>query len=248
MSTSPIAEPSDINQGVHLVWGSGSGPAMKVMIALEEKAIPYKSHLISFENKDLHRAEWLISRNPRKQVPILIDNGFALTQSNAILIHLEETRPTLSPSQSAPLLPLPSSQTHILRSKILQRLMEPEDVLQKKVYVVGGWDGTPEQREKCLSTFGDELDVWEGYLKKNKEEFVNGAGWLVGEDFSLADIALYCVLAMPVERFGLKFGSKRPLLTKWYQQCVERPSVKASIPPHWKTSASKSRPLESFQG
>src|SRR4051812_16535563 len=66
---------------------------VKVSIALEEPALPYEPHLVSFETNDQTSPEFL-SLNPNNKIPAILDpNGpggkpLALFESGAILIYL----------------------------------------------------------------------------------------------------------------------------------------------------------------
>lgn len=60
-----------------LTWGSGSPPAWRVRLLLEEKAIPYRSNLVSFESNVL-KSPQMLSLNPRGLVPIFVDDDVVL--------------------------------------------------------------------------------------------------------------------------------------------------------------------------
>ncbi|KAJ3110358.1 hypothetical protein HDU96_006671 [Phlyctochytrium bullatum] len=236
----PMAEPANIDKGLHLVWGSGSGPAARVQLALHEKGLEFEGHMVSFSNGDTRRAEWIARLNPRKQVPILVDNGFSVAQSLSILLYLEEKYP------SHPL--LPAASTHLaLRTEAITRMLEADEVLRQStrdVFKLISPDATEEARATAFKTLGDELDRWEGYLARNAEKFEGG--WLVGPSLSVADIALMPYFMMFVERFGLSFGP-RTRLDAWYKAFFARPSVQKSIPPHWAEAPPKAFPLKGVQ-
>ena len=88
-------------------WGSGSQPgkpsnpfpdyvkfelAWAVLIAAEEKKIPYISNLISFSKKE-HKTEEFLARNPRGQVPTIQDGDVVVYESKAILHYLDVAYP-----------------------------------------------------------------------------------------------------------------------------------------------------------
>jgi len=75
---------------VFLYWGSGSAPCWRVMLALEEKGVPYESKLLEFSKND-HKGEEVLKWNPRGQLPTLVfDNSFAINESFAASEFLEE--------------------------------------------------------------------------------------------------------------------------------------------------------------
>ncbi|KAJ3195651.1 hypothetical protein HK101_011466 [Irineochytrium annulatum] len=238
----PMPEPEGLSTGLHLVWGSGSGPAQKVQIALNEKGLQYKGHMVSFDNGDTRRCEWIKRLNPRQQVPILIDNGHAVSQSFAILLYLEEKYPTTPPL-------LPPTSTLNLRTEVLTRAFEADDVFGRKTRdlfaAYFGASGTDESRKAAVEAYGPELDRWEEYLKLNATAHP-GAATLVGKDVSLADIALYPFISTAVQRFGLDLES-RSHLKRWYDLLVALPAFKASTPPHWANSPPKVQPFKGLK-
>ena len=55
-------------QDMTLLWGSGSPPCWRVMIALEEKGFSgYNQKLLSFDKME-HKSEEVLALNPRGQV------------------------------------------------------------------------------------------------------------------------------------------------------------------------------------
>ncbi|KAI9349251.1 glutathione S-transferase [Zopfochytrium polystomum] len=239
----PIEEPEDINTGLHLVWGSGSGPSRKVMMALYEKGFPFQGQLVSFDNKDTQRAEWISRLNPRKQVPFLVDNGLVVTQSHAILLYLEDVH-----KEAQPL--LPSVDNMELRTKVLARMFEADDVIVRRMQEVlakasAKGSSAAAQLEGALADFFAELDIWEDHLAKNASAYVGG--WLVGSQITLADIALFPLVSTCVERFALDLTKKHARLHAWHSQVSVRPSARNSRPPHWDEKEPKVVPFRSKQ-
>ncbi|XP_051811649.1 glutathione S-transferase A isoform X2 [Acanthochromis polyacanthus] len=82
-------------------------------------------------------------------------------------------------------------------------------------------DSAVQRIKEALTT---ELKLWEGYLNKTD-------CCLAGKEFTLADVAFYPVIAV-IFRFGLS-SERYPALAKYYNSLKDRPSIKASWPPHW---------------
>ena len=61
---------------LEVFWGSGSQPSWRVLLALEVKGLPYKSHLISFSAGE-HKTPEFLRMNPRHRVPVFIA-GYAV--------------------------------------------------------------------------------------------------------------------------------------------------------------------------
>ncbi len=57
--------------------------------------------------------------------------------------------------------------------------------------------------------------------------------YLAGKDFSMADI-VFIPQVFFVVRMGLKLENNYPRLAAYYNKLKDRPSVVATMPPHWK--------------
>src|SRR3569833_4148099 len=77
-------------------YGSGSPVAWKVWLALEYLELPYELHVMSFQAGDLKTPADL-AINPRHQVPAIVDDGFALYESTAIIDYLDQRYGALWP-------------------------------------------------------------------------------------------------------------------------------------------------------
>src|SRR5689334_16920917 len=73
-------------------YGSGSPYAWRVWLALEHKQLAYELKTMSFTAGDLRTPEYL-AVNPRHRVPAIVDDGFSLYESSAILEYLDEKYP-----------------------------------------------------------------------------------------------------------------------------------------------------------
>jgi hypothetical protein len=100
-----------------LYWGSGSPPAWRVLIALHEKALSYRSEMITFESGVL-KTPPMLSLNPRGLVPIFIDGEVRMYESLAILHYLDDFYP------EPPLLP----RERVARARALTRMEEANNV------------------------------------------------------------------------------------------------------------------------
>ncbi|KAK7898609.1 hypothetical protein WMY93_019462 [Mugilogobius chulae] len=71
-----------------------------------------------------------------------------------------------------------------------------------------------------------ELKLWEGYLEK-----LGPGSCLAGQQFSLADVTVFPAVAN-LFRYGL-LADRYPKLAQYHALLKDRPSIKASWPPHW---------------
>lgn len=206
-------------------YGSGSPFAWKVWLTLEHKGIAHEAKRLSFDKEETRSPEFL-KVNPRAQVPAILDDGFALAQSNAICEYLEERYP------DKPLMP----QDVKARAVVRRMIAEADDKLYKAsselmdlaLYAAKEPDlkAIGEAKAKLL----EEMKVWEGYLK----------GDYFGGALSLADFAVYPYMRMPVrveERapgLGLKRTELPPKIAAWLARIEALPYYAKTIPPHWK--------------
>ncbi|XP_078607001.1 glutathione S-transferase A-like [Branchiostoma floridae x Branchiostoma japonicum] len=214
-----------------LYWGAGSGPCWRAMICLEEKGLSdYTSKLISFDNKE-HKSDEVLKINPRGQAPAFKHGNVIVNESLAICLYLENT----FKAQGTKLLPDDPAQQGL----VLQRAVESQNIREKAAFGVLSYffrtkpeDRTEAMLEEKKKTCHEELQVWEGYLAK-----LGDGSHIAGKNFSLADVCAFPFIATLV-RMGFNM-SRYPHLAKYYDLVKDRPSVKASWPPHWKDTPNK---------
>jgi len=207
---------------IDIYWGSGSTPAWKVLIAANEKGLQYNSHLLSFDKKETHTAEFL-KLNPRGKVPVYCEGDIVLYESNAILLFIEAHHKEKAL--------LPKADKPIALGMALMRLQETNN-LNEAITDAFRMHLNKEKTDESMKTKVDalltELGYWEQYLK------LENTGFLVGGTITLADIALFPYLAF-LNRQGADFRN-HPNLAAFHKSMLSRESVKSSLPPHWANS------------
>lgn len=202
-----------------LYWGSGSPPAWRARLCLEEKKVPYRSMCLSFAKQE-HKTAQILSLNPRGMVPILVDGGTVLYESLGIIQYIDsevESVVTLKPTNKR------------LRARALVRMNEANNVsavVGEVVYYLrrtAPSDINEDYLEVKKEAMYKEIALWEGYL--------DAGDFLAGDEVSIADISFFPTLAYTV-RLGLSV-SRFPRLNGYYQRMLQRPAVQASWPPHW---------------
>jgi len=195
---------------VKVYWGSGSPFAWKVLLALEEKKIPYDGTLLTFSKSENKTPEYL-ALNPRGKVPVLQYEGDTLYESSAILMYLENKFP------QNPLLPASNY------ARILTRTAEISYVKEIDV-------SSPEKTKEVIQPILEEYDKWERYISEGP--------FLFGAQPTLADVSFFPHLALLV-RFGFDLQKRFPKLNAFYENMISRESVKKTWPPHWKETPRK---------
>ena len=156
---------------------------VKVSIMLEETALPYEAHRVSFDNNEQKSPEFL-SLNPNGKIPAILDPGgpgkkpLALFESGAILIYLAEKSGLFLP-QDAP-----------RRYQTIQWLMFQMAAIGPMFGQVGFFHkfaGRDYQDKRPLQRYVDESRRLLGVLDRRLSE----NEWIMGDDYSVADIATF---------------------------------------------------------
>jgi glutathione S-transferase len=207
-------------------YGSGSPFAWKVWLVLEHKGIAYEAKRLTFEPDQTKTPEFL-KVNPRGRVPAIVDDGFSLYESNAIVEYLEERYP------DKPVLPKDAKQRALAR-----RIMAEADsylgpiggeLLELTLYAKPE-DRDPKKIAEAKAKVSEELKRWEANMSG---DYLAGA-------LSLADFTAYpwARLLVRAEERGAGFGFKReelpPKFAAWLKRIEALPYYEKTVPPHWR--------------
>lgn len=208
-------------------YASGSPFAWRVWLALEHKQLSYEHKVMSFSAGDLKQPEFL-AINPRHKVPAIVDEGFALYESQAILEYLEERYPA-PPS----LFPGDLRQRALIRRIVQeadQYLIVAFDPLMDQIFFTAQDKWDLGAIEKAHAKLVEELRRWED---------IPVGEFLAGKEPSAADFAAYPHLAL-----GLRLEKKKPdldvrgalgpRLRTWMARVEALPFFRKTWPPHWK--------------
>lgn len=205
-------------------YGSGSPYAWRVWLALEHKHIAYELKTMSFSAGDLRKPEYL-TINPRRKVPAIMDAGFALYESVAIVEYLDEqyAGPKLFPGD-------------VKQRAVIRRMVQETDqyyafAMEKLVDQVlftapDKWDA--DEISEGRQDLTKELTLWESLIRGH---YVAGA-------LSAADFTLYPLIAL-----SLRMEKKKPDLdlrsaigpqvSAWMRRIESLPFFHKTWPPHW---------------
>jgi GST-like protein len=156
---------------------------VKVSIALEELGLPYEAHLVSFQTNDQLTPEF-ISLNPNNKIPAILDpNGpggqpLALFESGAILIYLAEKTGQLMPQDPAK------------RYETIQWVMFQMGGIGPMFGQLGFFHkfaGKDFEDKRPRDRYVAESKRLLGVLDKH----LHGRDWVMGADYSIADIAIF---------------------------------------------------------
>ena len=193
---------------------------VKVSIALEELGLPYEPHLVSFDTNDQMSPEFL-SLNPNNKIPAILDphgpdgKPLALFESGAILLYLADKTGQLMPHDAA------------ARFETIQWLMWQMGGLGPMFGQLGffhkfaGKDYEDKRpRDRYVAESRRLLGVLDQRLK--------GRPWVVGDTYTVADIAIWPWVRNLVGFYGagelVEFGQFKEI-ERVLAAFVQRPAV-----------------------
>lgn len=209
-------------------FGSGSPYAWKVWLALEHKKLPYEAKRMSFDNGDLKTPEFT-AINPRQKVPALVDNGFAMYESAAILEYLEDRYP----DSGERLWPRDVQARAIARRRAAEVVAYVDPINDKifaELFDPAGKVPDVASIEAAKQALNGELARIEAWLDKD---------YLAGEKLSGADFTLYPYLAflgrVDTRKPGYHLLAQAPpKVAAWMKRIESLPYFEKTVPPHWK--------------
>ncbi len=190
--------------------------AIRTELALREKGLDFDRVEVDLF-KGEHRQPPFSDLTPRQQVPTLVYDGgdgeIVVYESIATIRFIDDMHP------EPPLMPPVSEPRRraeaLMRIEEFQAKLDPRNIFGSVAF--GG-----QSREQLGTRVDDlvgELDRWEVYT--------TGRTFLAGDQFTLADIAVFPLL-MHFEALGFDYASRTPALAAYMSQCKARPSVVAS--------------------
>jgi glutathione S-transferase len=185
----------------------------KVLATLVETKTPYEFTVVDFA-KGEHKQQPHLSRQPFGQVPAIDDDGFALYESRAICRYLSEKADSAltprNPQQRAKMEQWLSVETsnftpHAMKfiyNDIFKRPQEPAVL-----------EAANAGLEHCLKVVSETL---------------NGSTYLVGDQFTLADIGFMPYVEYLMSIPASETLKKYPAFIAWWGRVSERPSWKVA--------------------
>ena len=196
---------------------------VKVSIALEELALAYEPHLVSFEKNEQMSPEFL-SLNPNNKIPAILDpdgpdgEPVALFESGAILVYLADKAQRLLPAGAA-------------RYETLQWLMFQMGGIGPMFGQVGffvKFAGKEYEDKRPRERYVAEAKRLLAVLDKRLE----GRAWILGDEYTIADIATFPWVRNLVGFYGAgelvefdRYANVRRVLDAF----VQRPAVQRGL-------------------
>lgn len=220
--------------------------AQKVRVALAEKGLEYREHLMTLRG-DQFAPEYM-QLNPNAVVPTLVHDGQPLVESSVILYYLDEAFP------EPPLMPQEPRRRAAVRmfNKLIDEYVHNSCTILTFATAFRPWfaglsgeqiearlakspsrQRTEYKRDVALHGLGsryvgDAVTHHQKLLKMMDEALERGA-WLAGERFSLAEAAVIpYILRLDLLHLA-RMWDDRPRINNWYARMRERPSVRKEM-------------------
>ena len=197
---------------------------VKVSIMLEEIGLPYEPHLVDF-NKDDQRTPEFLSLNPNGKIPAIIDpNGpggapLALWESGAILLYLSDKTGKLVPADPA------------RRYETIQWVFFQMAFIGPMFGQVGFFNkfaGREIEDKRPLERYVNESKRLLGVL----ETRLAGRAWIMGEQYTIADISMLGWVRNLVGFYGARdlvaFDTLKHV-PAWLERGLARPAVQRGL-------------------
>ncbi len=229
---------------------SQSTCSLKVRLCLAEKELDWIDRRLVSEDHD-HLSDWYLKLNPNGVVPTLIHDGRPVYESSVIMSYLEDVFPerTLTPADAweraqmrswiayvdqitTPAIRYPSFQFGglLLKFQTMSDKEFEEKILRRPLKAA-----FYRKMNKNTGFAGDELERAFGDIRNTAARMdlmlgKNGGPWLMGKQFTLADIAV-APLIDRVEDLGLEFlwEENHSAVAEWLRQIQARSAYKEAF-------------------
>ena len=196
------------------LYGISSPNVLKVLIMLEETGLTYDLHRIDIWAAEQFTEEFK-ALNPNSKVPVIVDHDgpggepVTIFESGAILFYLAEKAQAFLPGD-------PKERYATMQWLMLQMATIGPMFGQATHFRLSA----PAGQDYALSRYTTEVhrlfDVLEARLSQ--------AGYLGGDDYTIADIAAWPWASMYYEQNGIQI-SKLPHVKRWIDAVAARPAV-----------------------
>ena len=197
---------------------------VKVSIALEEIGLPYEAHKVDILKNESWGKEFL-ALNPNGKIPAIVDpdgpggKPIGLFESGAILLYLADKTGELIPAD-------PARRWETIEWVFFQ--MAAIGPMFGQVGFFYKFAGKEIEDKRPLERFRAESQRLLGVIETRLE----GRRWIMGDEYTIADIALLGWVRAMVGFYGagelVKFD-KLERVPGWLERCLARPAVQRGL-------------------
>lgn len=199
------------------LYGGDTPNVLKAAIMLEEIAAPYRLNMVRLIDGEQFKPEFL-ALNPLGKVPVIVDpdgaaKGRPIFESGAILIYLADTY--------APHLLAPAGEA---RWEVLEWLMFQMSSMGPMLGQLNHFQFLPSE---SISYAARRYREQAERVYRSIDDRLAGSKWIGGENYSIADIAVYPWAAY-VARHGFQ-DAEFPHLIAWRDRLDERATIQQAV-------------------
>jgi glutathione S-transferase len=193
------------------IYGSPRSRTMRTLWVAAELGLTYRHVPLAWDDPALEAPEFL-RLNPAGTIPTIVDDGFALAESLAINLYLTKKYGGGAPT---PLYPTsPEGEAEVWRWSLwAQAHLEP-------------WVQRDGQFEAIRRSAGEAMNDALAASLARLDLALAGRRWLVGGDFSVADLNVAAVLS-PTRAREISLVAY-PHVGEWLAACYDRPAARAT--------------------
>ena len=224
--------------------------SQKVRISLFEKGLEFEDVKIDHKNRE-HLSDWYLKLNPNGVVPTLLHDDSVVIDSSVIVEYLDEAYPEHSLSPADPVgrahmrkwlryfeeVPTPAIRVPSFNEFIVIRYQNLSDEeynaladkhpIRKHFYKrLGAKRFSKQETEEAMDRLQSSIDRVEKALQEN------GGPWIMGEQFTNADLCLLPTIDRLNDLgYSKMWTEKHPKFTAWYENFRAKPSFQKTYYP-----------------
>ena len=193
------------------IYGIARTRAFRALWMAEELGLDYDHVPIEIGPAGARKPEYL-AINPNGRLPAIEDDGFRLWESLAITLYLAKKHGQLYPTT------LKSEATAWQWSLwAVQEVDRGVNIWSLHAVRLPPQERDPQRRAEALKVLEAPFKVLEGALA--------GRPYLLGEEFTVADLNVAAVISRAVDTDL----SATPRLARWLERCLERPAARTAL-------------------
>lgn len=196
------------------LYSDATPNGLKISIALEEMGLDYRMHQIFLGGEQT--SPDFTTMNPNQKIPVLIDDGFVLTESGAILLYLAEKTGLFLPED-------PKKRAATIEALMFQMGSLGPMFGQYLVFTAAWGNKFPAVTNRYFGEVSRIMGVLNTRLQ--------GRDYLAGDEFTIADMAVapwirLCEIHPACAELSL---SKNDNLLRWWTQVSRRPALQKGL-------------------
>jgi len=193
------------------IYGIARTRAFRALWMAEELGLDYDHVPIEIGPAGARKPEYL-AINPNGRLPAIEDDGFRLWESLAITLYLAKKHGQLYPTTL-------ESEARAWQWSLwaVQEVDRGVNIWSLHAVRLPPQERDPQRRAEALKVLQAPFKVLEGALA--------GRPYLLGEEFTVADLNVAAVISRAVD-MDL---SATPRLARWLERCLERPAARTAL-------------------